>query len=82
MSYYFEGKIITADQLAFIRMLVDKYGSQVQLSNLSIGEQKKFSQLFSEFFTSGGSKQDVFRKLFTGEYKVIHNGEEKAFKVI
>lgn len=80
-EYFFEDKKITEEQLAFLRMITSKYGIDVKGSNLSLGETRKFVDIFSEILP-GKSIEEKIKEFITGSFKLTKAGETTEFKLI
>ena len=80
-EYFFEDKKIKEEQLAFLRMILSKYGNDVKGSNLSLGETKKFVDIFADIFP-GKNINEKIELLIAGSVKIKKDGEITEFKLL
>ena len=80
-EYFFEEKVVTEEQLAFLRMLSSKYGNNVKASDLSLGETKKFVDIFANLLPEKKMGEKI-QELFAGTFKLVKGGESTEFKLV
>lgn len=81
VEYFFEEKIVTEEQLAFLRMLSSKYGNNVKATDLSLGETRKFVDIFKNLLPEKKMGEKI-QELFAGTFKLVKDGESTEFKLL